>query len=305
MNILIEALIDTGKLVPLLAAVYFLVAFLEYRYGDQMGHFIMRFGVWGPVAGALFGCLPQCGFSVMAAALYVKRLVSLGTLLAVFISTSDEAVPVLLAMPQKLSMVGSLVVIKVIIALIAGITVDFFMNKRMIKKIKSAKEENKSYHRAIDDHKGCCSHVLSEKPSRVKAFFLHPLTHTIKIFIFLFVSAALLGFVVKLVGQEKIGAVLLNGTVFQPVITSFIGLIPNCFASVLLAELYAKSAISFGSLIAGLCAGSGLGLLVLLKESKELKSVFKVIGLLLAISIFAGIMIQWFGISRGAPYEIH
>ncbi len=296
MNILIEALVDTNKLVPMLAVIYFLVAFLEYRYGDLMGNFIMWFGVRGPVAGALFGCLPQCGFSVVAAALYVKRLVSVGTLLAVFISTSDEAVPVLLTMPQKAPIVGLLIAIKVMIALIAGITADFFMNKRVIKEESVLGRRDKSYQVAIDTHKGCCSHVLSDRPSKVKALFWHPLMHTVKIYIFLLILTFLLGFIVEAVGEERIRGMLLSGTVLQPVIAAFIGLIPNCFSSVFLAELYAKSAISFGSLIAGLCAGSGLGLLVLLKESKELKDVLKIIGLLLIISIFAGIIIQWFGV---------
>jgi len=293
MDILIDALVDTNKLVPLLAAIYFLVAFLEYRYGDRMGHFIMRFGVWGPVAGALFGCLPQCGFSVIAAALYVKRLVSVGTLLAVFISTSDEAVPVLLTMPQKAPMVVLLIFIKVIIAIMAGITVDFFINKRMNKEEKAIAGRDKNYQVAIDKHKGCCSHVLSEKPSKVKVLFWHPLMHTIKIYFFLLILSVLLGFVVGVVGNERIGSILLNGMVFQPFIAVFIGLIPNCFASVLLAELYARNAISFGSLIAGLCAGAGLGFLVLLKENKDLKDTLRIIGLLLAISIFSGIIIQW------------
>ncbi|MDP2842247.1 MAG: putative manganese transporter, partial [Acetobacterium sp.] len=272
-----------------------LVAFLEYRYGDRMGHFIMRFGACGPVAGALFGCLPQCGFSVVAAALYLKRLVSVGTLLAVFISTSDEAVPVLLTMPQKAPIVGLLIAIKVMIAIIAGITVDFFMNKWMNEEERNTVGRDKSYEVAIDEHKGCCSHVLSDRPSKIKALFWHPLMHTLKIYIFLLIFSVVLGFVVGVVGEARIGAMLLSGTVLQPVIAAFIGLIPNCFASVLLAELYAKNAISFGSLIAGLCASAGLGLLVLLKESKELKNALKIIGLLLTISIFAGIIIQWFG----------
>jgi hypothetical protein len=292
MDILIEGLVDTSKLVPLLAVIYFLIAFVEYRYEDRMGHFIMRFGAWGPVTGALFGCLPQCGFSVIAAALYVKRLVSVGTLLAVFISTSDEAVPVLLTMPQKAPIVGLLIAVKVMIALIAGITVDFFMNKRMSKEEIGIAGEDKSYQVAIDEHKGCCSHGLSDRPSKIKSLFWHPLTHTIKIYLFLFILNVLMGFIVKAAGEKRIGAMLLGGTVLQPVIAAFIGLIPNCFASVLLANLYAKSAISFGSMIAGLSAGSGLGILVLVKENKELKDTLRIIGMLLAISIFAGIVIQ-------------
>jgi hypothetical protein len=295
MNILIEGLIDTNKLVPVLAAIYFLVALLEYRYGDRMGHFIMRFGPWGPVAGALFGCLPQCGFSVVAAALYVKRLVSVGTLLAVFISTSDEAIPVLLTMPQQASSVALLIIIKVAIAIIAGITVDFFINRQRAKVEGAVSGEDKNYQIVIDEHKGCCSHGLSDRPSKLKALFWHPLKHTVKIYIFLLILTILFSFVIKAVGDKRLAAMLLGGTILQPVIAVFIGIIPSCFASVLLAQLYAKSAISFGSLIAGLCAGSGLGILVLIKESKELKDALKIIGLLLTISISAGIIIQWIG----------
>lgn len=141
MTILIEALADTSKLVPLLAAIYFLFSFLEYSYGDRMWHFILRMGAWGPMAGALCGCLPQCGFSVIAAALYSKRLVSVGTLLAVFISTSDEAVPVLLTMPEKAPVVVQLIAIKVVIAIIAGIIVDFFVNKRAAKEKRAHPEK--------------------------------------------------------------------------------------------------------------------------------------------------------------------
>src|SRR5512133_3632142 len=124
MELLIEALVDTGKLVPLLLIIYFMVGFLERRYGARMGDFIVRFGIYGPLVGALFGCIPQCGLSVVASTLYVKRMISLGTLLAVFVSTSDEAVPVLLSMPDKASMVISLIALKLVIAVIAGTAVD-------------------------------------------------------------------------------------------------------------------------------------------------------------------------------------
>jgi len=295
MELIREALTDTGKLLPLLAIIYFLIAFLESRYGNLMGHFVMRLGVWGPIAGALVGCLPQCGFSVMAAALYTKRLVSVGTLLAVFISTSDEAVPVLLAMPQEMQMVGLLIIIKVMIAIIVGVSVDLFLNRQVIKQQMHLTQEDESYDKAVHEHAGCCSHVLCKHSSKIKVLLIHPLLHTLKIFTFLFALTVGLNFIVASVGIEKVGLILFNGTIFQPIATSFIGLIPNCFASVLLATFYAKDAISFGSLVAGLCAGSGLGLLVLVKENRNLKDTLRIIGLLLTISIFAGIIIQLAG----------
>src|SRR5512137_2361804 len=125
MEILTDALMDTGKLVPFLAAIYFVVGFLEYRYGDRISHVLRDLGALGPIVGALLGCIPQCGFSVVASALYVKRVISVGTLLAVFLSTSDEAVPVLLSMPEKAGMVGWLIAIKVGIAIVAGVGIDW------------------------------------------------------------------------------------------------------------------------------------------------------------------------------------
>lgn len=291
MGIFTEALVDTGKLVPFLAAIYFLVGFLEYRYGGRLSRIGLHLGNLGPLVGALLGCLPQCGFSVVASALYVKRLISVGTLLAVFLSTSDEAVPVLLSMPAKAGMVGWLIAIKVLIAIIAGAGVDGLIRVCWKHEAKEAIPVA-SGSVVADEHAGCCSHVLDGRPSKVKALLLHPLFHTVKISAFLLFLTLALNGLVDQVGTERIGVMLLNGSVFQPVLASFIGLIPNCFASVLLAELYAQGSISFGSMVAGLCSGAGLGILVLLKENKDLKDTLLVIGLLLSVSIVSGILVQ-------------
>jgi len=290
-----EAVVDTGKLVPLLALIYFLVGFLEYKYGDRMSHFITHLGAWGPAAGALFGCVPQCGFSVIASALYAKRLISVGTLLSIFVSTSDEAVPVLLSMPHKINMVGLLIIIKVIIAVIAGTAVDYFIKVKSVSRLSGKNPVDICYSATIESHLGCCYHGIYETRSKFKALLLHPLWHTVKISAFLLSLAIILNFVVAKIGEEKIGSLLLSGTLFQPVLASFIGLMPSCFPSVLLADLFAKGAISFGAMVGGLCAGAGLGLLVLVKENRDFKDTLRIIGLLLVISIFSGIVIQFLG----------
>jgi hypothetical protein len=295
MEFITEALIDTGKLVPFLAAIYFGVGFLEHRYGDRISEVLRGLGALGPIAGALLGCIPQCGFSVVASALYVKRVISVGTLLAVFLSTSDEAVPVLLSMPDNTEMVGLLIAIKVVIAISAGVGVDYVIRVCQSPRPKEATADVSSAG-AVKSHAGCCSHGLDGGPSKVQALLLHPLRHTAKIFMFLLLLTIVLNFLLEQMGQERIGAVLLQGTLFQPVLASLIGLIPNCFASVLLAELYAKGAVSFGALVSGLCAGGGLGILVLIKENKNLKDTAFVIGLLLTVSMVSGIVIQLAGI---------
>jgi hypothetical protein len=294
MEIITEALIDTAKLVPFLAAIYFVVGLLEYRYGDRTGHVLRDLGALGPIVGALLGCIPQCGFSVVASALYVKRGISAGTLLAVFLSTSDEAVPVLLSMPDKARMVGVLIAIKLVIAIAAGAGLDYLMRVCQARRSKAAIAKASSV-AVVKDHAGCCSHGLDGRPTKVQALFLHPLRHTAKIFLFLLLLTLVLNFIVQQMGPERIGAVLLQGTIFQPILASLIGLVPNCFASVLLAELYAKGSISFGALVAGLCAGGGLGVLVLLKENGDFKDTVFVIGLLLTVSVVSGILIQLAG----------
>ncbi|MDP2928594.1 MAG: putative manganese transporter [Candidatus Omnitrophota bacterium] len=292
MYLLKDAFTDTMRLLPLLAAVYFFVSFLEYRYGDRMGSFLAHFHKFGPVAGAIFGCMPQCGFSVMASALYVKRVISVGTLLAVFLSTSDEAVPILLSMPSAAHMVGILIIIKVAIAISAGMAVDLLLHSMKASKLKKAASIDVICEDAIMGHSGCCSHGVDKERSKIRSLFIHPLRHTVKIFVFLFVLSAALNYSVYLIGENRIEGLLLNGTVFQPFLTAMIGLIPNCFASVLLAGLFAKGAISFGSMVAGLSTGAGLGMLVLIKENKDLKDTLSIIGLLIAISVFAGVVIQ-------------
>jgi len=295
MHLLRDAFTDTARLLPLLVAVYFFVSFLEYRYGDRMGFFLAHFHKFGPCLGALFGCIPQCGFSVVASALYVKRVISVGTLLAVFLSTSDEAVPILLSMPDKAHLVGILIIIKVAIAISAGMTVDLVLRSMKISKLKKAASIDDACENAIMGHSGCCSHGVDKERSKIKSLLIHPLWHTAKIFVFLFVLSAALNYLVYLIGEDRIEGLLLNGTVFQPFLASMIGLIPNCFASVLLAGLFAKGAISFGSMVAGLCAGAGLGMLVLVKENKDTKDTVSIIGLLIGISVIAGVVIQMVG----------
>ena len=214
------------------------------------------------------------------------------TLLAVFLSTSDEAIPILLSVPSAAHMVGILIVVKLAIAISAGMAVDLVLHSMKVSKLKKPASIDVICEDAIMGHSGCCSHGVDKKRSKIRSLLIHPLRHTAKIFVFLFVLSAAANYLVYLIGEDRIEGFLLNGTVFQPFLTAMIGLIPNCFASVLLAGLFAKGAISFGSMVAGLCAGAGLGMLVLIKENKDLKDTLSIIGLLIAISVFAGIVIQ-------------
>lgn len=277
-----DALIDSAKMIPFLLVIYFLVEWFERKFGSGIEHRLEKTAKAGPVLGALFGCVPQCGFSVVAASLYSRRLITTGTLLAVILSTSDEAVPVLLSQPDQIGVVMKLLIIKLIIGIVAGVLIDLLIRRR---KADPAAAE-------IAPHDvGCCKHHVSGKTSRWQ-MLVHPLIHTAKIFVFIFAVTLGLNGLMAWLGEENLGNVLLRHSLFQPLLAALVGLIPNCAASVAIAGLFLKGGLSFGSTVAGLCCSGGLGLLVLLKENRDLKDTLRIIGLLLFISTVAGLAIQ-------------
>ena len=301
MELLWDALIDTTKMLPFLLLAYVLVGYLEHRYGDRMGLYVTRVGEGGPVIGALVGCFPQCGFSVLAAALYGKRLVSGGTLLAVFLATSDEAIPILFSIPGQARMILPLVFCKVLVAVFAGLAFDRVFRREPVPE--AAHYEVHPEHSAEEDrdealhHSACCAHEVSSRPSWFQALVKHPLRHTMKVFAYLLVLTLGINYLLGQVGDGRMAALLQHGSAAQPVLAAIIGLIPNCFASVVLAEFYARGILSFGSLVAGLCAGAGLGLIVLVRENKAWKDTGRIVVALLSVSIVWGMLLQlvpWF-----------
>lgn len=313
-DIFMDALIDNLKMIPLLFIIYIIIEIIETKYEKTLVKNVERAGKAGPLAGAVFGCIPQCGFSVISTALYTKRLITIGTLLAVYLSTSDEAIPIILSQPDKAHLILPIILIKVAIALIGGYGVDLIMRNK-IQKTEDAADID------ISDTKLCCGHTCSDKEElkaikpeiaennnqdnkqnaegekirlEIKHILFHPLIHTIKVFFFIFIISLAINFILFKIGDKNIGKVFLNHSIFQPVIASLVGLIPNCGASVAITQVFLKGGISLGSAISGLCSSAGLGLLVLFKENKNFKDTARVIILLLCISIGAGILIQSF-----------
>ena len=301
-EIFFDALLDTSKLVPFLLFIYIAVELIEYKFGDKIRKGVEKAGKTGPFLGSLAGIFPQCGFSVITTALYSQRLVTIGTLIAVYLSTSDEAIPVILSHPETASLIFPLILTKVFIAIVAGYSIDLIYKKSNLSTLShidayNSGEDEKGHHREIvvDEH-ACCGHNLSQssKTFNIREIFFHPLKHTLKIFIFIFLITLFINFLFFKIGEDVIGSFLNSFVFFQPFITGLIGLIPNCASSVALTELYIKGVITYGSLISGLCASGGLGILILFREEKNKKEVFKIIGLLLGISIFVGLIIQYF-----------
>lgn len=282
---LADALKDSLHMLPFLFFIFVVIEVIEYFYSNKMTKFAKYSGKAGPLAGSLAASFPQCGFSVIASTLYTKKLITKGTLLAVYLSTSDEAIPVLLSEPSKLYLVVPLLLTKIIIAIIAGYAIDFIIDQT---------KNNNSLNDTVEDtedEQGCCKHHIN-KP-RKRDLIFHPVEHTFNVFIFILIITIGINYLVFTIGgEENLGQYFLHDSVLQPVITAIVGLIPNCAVSIAITLMYLKGALGFGSVIAGLCSSAGLGILVLFKKNDSLKDTLIIIFILLFVSIFSGILIQ-------------
>jgi hypothetical protein len=302
LDALTDALTDTAQTIPFLLVIYVGIELIEYKYANKIRENVQKAGKAGPTVGALAGSFPQCGGSVVASCLYTQRLVTIGTLLAVYLATSDEAIPVILAQPDKAKIiVVPLILTKIIIALIAGYAIDFAFRKpneetlTHIKAYAEGSDDKFHHHETILEEKACCAHTVSpsSKIFNPKEIFLHPIIHTAKVFAFILGVSFAINFAISQMGEDAFDKLFLGHSFFQPFLVALVGLIPNCAASVAIAMLYLKGAITYGSMIAGLCAAAGLGLLVLFREEKDKKDALRVLLLLFGISVLAGEVIQY------------
>lgn len=274
-DVLLDAILDSLKTLPFLFGAFLLMEAAEKHYGKHMDAILKKSKWGGPLAGSLLGCIPQCGFSVIASNLYAGGLITLGTLLAVYLSTSDEAIILLLADSSRGSDILKLMLTKVIIGILAGYVTDLiFFKQRQGRNMEQI-----------------CSDCHCEEENGILKPALH---HTIHLFSWLLVLTLILNVVMELTGSEQLSAWLLCNTVFQPVLAALIGLIPNCAASVILTQLYLSGAISFASVVAGLCTGAGAGLLVLFKMNKDKRENLKILSLLYVIGVLAGMILELF-----------
>ena len=280
MKMLVDAIVDTTfdclKMLPFLFVAFILIEALEHYSSDFTAKALAKVGRAGPVVGAVAGCVPQCGFSVMAANLYAGGIISVGTLLSVFIATSDEAILIIMSNPERIREVGILLAAKVIIAVTAGYIIDIFFRNQLA----TVKESGN-----LCKDCGC-----DEEDAGIWKPAWH---HTIRIFIYLFIITGILNLCIEIFGIEQLSKFLLGNTIFQPVIAAIIGLIPNCAASVILTQLYLNGAISFASVIAGLCTGAGIGLVVLFKMNRNKRENLKIVGVLFLVAVAAGMIIAW------------
>lgn len=281
LDVLLDALIDGAKMLPFLYLAYLLIEWLERNHGQRIENALAGGGRWGFVPGAVLGCVPQCGFSAVAANFYASRVITPGTLLAVFVATSDEAIPLLAAEPGMWGTLAVLLVLKVILGMAAGFVLDVPLRRVLPQSLYggyAGHADEVDCHEEHEEHSG---------------IFLAALRHTLEIFAFILLFSFLIGLVFELVGEGAITALLGCMGPFQPMVAALIGLVPNCAASVLLAQLYMQGAITFGSLMAGLTAGAGIGLAVLWRVNPSWKQNLFMTGLLWAAGAAVGIVLQF------------
>jgi hypothetical protein len=277
LEIIEETLIDSLKILPFLFLTYLLMEYLERKTSEKTKEVVKKSGKIGPLIGSILGCFPQCGFSVSASNLYAGRVITLGTLIAIFLSTSDEMLPIAISRGASLAVILKIIGIKVLISIIAGFIIDYILRHK-------TKIEDEKIHDICDqEHCHCEEHGIVRST----------LKHTINIFIFIVLISFILNLAVYLIGEENLSNLLMQNTVFGPIIASIIGLIPNCAASVILMELYLSSTITLGSVIAGLLTGAGVGLAVLFKVNKNVKENLKIIGIVYIIGAISGILINF------------
>ena len=282
-DVLLDALKDSALVLLFVFLFHVLLSFIE----DKLSNFLIKNKKSSPLFGSLFGLIPQCGTSVLASDLYIAKYISMGTLVAVFLSCSDEALIVLLTNPgPKTIMVLPLIASKFVIGFVIGLVVDLIYRNQ---EINPAKEE-------VEDVT-CSTHHHHEGKVKLHKHILHPLFHSLQIFAFVLVINVGLNFLIEYVGEEAFINFMLTNKYLTPLFSSFIGLIPNCVSSVLISELYMSNALPFGALLSGLLMNAGLGMMVLLKSKDNIKKTGVVFSICFVASILFGYiasLFEWF-----------
>lgn len=279
-----DSLIDTLKTFPFLFGVYLLIEYIERRHTEGFTNALRKLGFLAPVGGALIGSAPQCGFSAAASNLYAGRLVTCGTLVSIYIATSDEAIPLLISQPEFAGSLWILILLKILIAIITGILVD------TVVRLSLKSPDRKAAGDSPDFEDLCCDCDCEHRHFAVSA-----LIHSLKISLFILIVGMILGAAIEFLGEDSVSDIMMSGSFFQPFIAALFGFIPNCAASVIITDLYIEGVLSFGSCVAGLCTGAGVGLLVLFRVNKHLKQNFSIVGILYIAAVISGIVINLLG----------
>ncbi len=278
LHVLLHALKDSALILPFLFLTYLLMELLEHKAGNGVEKAIEKAGRVGPLAGGALGLVPQCGFSTVAAGFYAGRVVSVGTLLSVFLATSDEMIPVLLGARVGVGKILTVLALKLGIAVLIGFLADLLLRRR----------EAELHVEGLCEEEGCgCGE---------KGIWRSTLYHTLHVFAFVLLFNLVIGLALELVGEEALGAVMRDIPVLGQLIAALVGLVPNCAASVAIATLYTKDVITAGAMLAGLLTGAGAGLLVLFRTNKHLRENLQIVAILLLTGVLFGTLLDLTGL---------
>ena len=314
-DVLLDALLDSLKILPILFLVYVIIEFIEVKTSKTLEHSRLLKGKFAPLIGASVGLVPQCGFSVIATDLYTKKRITVSTLLAMYIATSDEAVPILLSYPNQYKNLAIILAVKFGLAILVGYgSMLFFkyiykpkpefigLRKDNIVSRSNVNIENKEFNQSYfvgevnfeaDSHIGCCGHDIEDnsKSRGIWSFIYHPIMHCLKIFVFILLVNVVFGTIIHFIGQDTLTSALNSAKFAQPFIAGLIGLIPNCASSVVITNLFAMGGLSLGACISGLVANAGMGLAILVKQNCNKKHTLYIIFALYLISVISGLII--------------
>ena len=276
LEMLQDTAIDTIKLLPFLFITYLIMEYIEHKTSNKVKDVIKKSGKFGPLLGAIVGIFPQCGFSVSAG-----RVITLGTLISVYLATSDEMLPILLTEAVPAGTIFTILGIKLVLGIVAGFIIDFVI--RMFRKEKVEEQEEKIEEICEHEHCHCEEGIVT---SAIK--------HTLNITIFIFFITLVLNGIIAYIGEDTIAHFISKNVILGPIVAGLIGLIPNCASSVILTELFISNVISMPVLISGVAVNAGVGLLVLFKTNKNVKENIKIVGILYLIGVLAGIILELF-----------
>ncbi len=308
-DVLVDGVIDTAKLVPFLFVTYVIMEAIEHASDRRVAHAVANAGTAGPIVGGLLGALPQCGFSAMAATLYAARVVTAGTVVAVILSTSDEMIPVFLAHGDASGVMMLVIVLKMLLGVVIGITVDAILRRlhrsgdgevhihELCERERCGCGEDHGHghgHEGEEAHDHDHGHDHGHAHGAggtLRSVLRAALHHTIQVTTFIFVVTLALGLVLETVGEGPVAQLAANHPVRATFLCALVGLIPNCAASVAVSELYLAGTIGLGPLVAGLLSSGGVGLLVLWRTNADLRQNLAITAFVYAVGVVCGLMV--------------
>ncbi len=316
MPVLEDTIADGLKILPYLFVTYLIMEYLEHRTGDKTTQLVQKAGKFGPLFGGIFGAFPQCGFSAAASNLYAGRVITLGTLIAIYLSTSDEMLPLFISEQVPVSKMLPILIMKAVLGIFYGFLIDFAV--RHYRKYKKKAEmdpirieelcKRENCHCEEDTPKISAHRSKSESSSITKAdvqeashehhheghgnILRSALIHTVHIFIYVFILTLILNTLIEFVGEDTMAGFLQGNTLVSHVLAGLVGLIPNCAASIVITELYLSNIITFGAMMSGLLVGAGVGLLILYRVNEGTVRNLQITGILYVIGTFTGLVLD-------------